>query len=89
MCERPFGVKRRYAMELPFGEGGSRPHLFLTPSLFLASPPSLRKHHCRNCGYIFCAECSDNKMPLPSSAKPVRVCDSCQTELLANMAAGQ
>ncbi|XP_021347515.1 RUN and FYVE domain-containing protein 2-like isoform X3 [Mizuhopecten yessoensis] len=41
-----------------------------------------RKHHCRNCGEIFCNECSDNKMPLPSSAKPVRVCDSCQTLLL-------
>ncbi|XP_060076740.1 RUN and FYVE domain-containing protein 2-like [Ylistrum balloti] len=41
-----------------------------------------RKHHCRNCGEIFCNECSDNKMPLPSSAKPVRVCDTCQTLLL-------
>ncbi|XP_033746916.1 RUN and FYVE domain-containing protein 2-like isoform X4 [Pecten maximus] len=41
-----------------------------------------RKHHCRNCGEIFCNECSDNKMPLPSSAKPVRVCDTCQTVLL-------
>ncbi|KAK3089525.1 hypothetical protein FSP39_004264 [Pinctada imbricata] len=43
---------------------------------------SRRKHHCRNCGEIFCNECSDNKMPLPSSAKPVRVCDNCQTLLL-------
>ncbi|CAI9725686.1 and FYVE domain-containing 2-like isoform X2 [Octopus vulgaris] len=43
---------------------------------------SRRKHHCRNCGYIFCNECSDNKMPLPSSAKPGRVCDTCHTFLL-------
>ena len=44
-----------------------------------------RKHHCRNCGGIFCNECSDNKMPLPHSAKPVRVCDSCQRLLLQKM----
>ena len=28
-----------------------------------------RKHHCRRCGGIFCGDCSDNKMPLPSSSK--------------------
>lgn len=48
---------------------------------------SRRKHHCRNCGDIFCNECSDNKMPLPSSAKPVRVCDDCQTFLLQRYSA--
>ena len=31
-----------------------------------------RKHHCRNCGGIFCGKCSDNQMKLPSSAKPLR-----------------
>ncbi|CAM1312891.1 RUFY1 (predicted) [Pycnogonum litorale] len=41
-----------------------------------------RRHHCRNCGEIFCNDCSDNTMPLPSSAKPVRVCDNCHTFLL-------
>ncbi|KAL5019311.1 hypothetical protein ScPMuIL_005033 [Solemya velum] len=46
-----------------------------------------RKHHCRNCGDIFCAECSDNKMPLPSSSKPVRVCDTCQSVLLQRYSA--
>jgi len=44
---------------------------------------SRRKHHCRNCGGIFCHNCSDNTMPLPSSAKPVRVCDDCHSLLLA------
>ncbi|XP_067673783.1 RUN and FYVE domain-containing protein 2-like isoform X2 [Haliotis asinina] len=48
---------------------------------------SRRKHHCRNCGDIFCNECSDNKMPLPSSSKPVRVCDSCQALLLQRYSA--
>ncbi|CAB3988950.1 RUN and FYVE domain-containing 2-like [Paramuricea clavata] len=43
---------------------------------------SRRKHHCRNCGGIFCNPCSDNEMPLPSSAKPVRVCDICYNTLL-------
>ncbi|RDD37184.1 RUN and FYVE domain-containing protein 2 [Trichoplax sp. H2] len=43
---------------------------------------SRRKHHCRHCGGVFCGNCSDNNMPLPSSAKPVRVCDACYTFLL-------
>ncbi|XP_064606057.1 RUN and FYVE domain-containing protein 2-like isoform X2 [Liolophura sinensis] len=46
-----------------------------------------RKHHCRNCGDIYCSECSDNKMPHPSSSKPVRVCDSCQDILLQRYSA--
>ncbi|XP_074648129.1 RUN and FYVE domain-containing protein 2-like [Tubulanus polymorphus] len=46
-----------------------------------------RKHHCRHCGGIYCNECSDNKMALPSSAKPVRVCDDCNTELLQRYSA--
>lgn len=41
-----------------------------------------RKHHCRSCGGIFCDGCSDNKMQLPSSSKPMRVCDSCYTLLI-------
>jgi hypothetical protein len=43
---------------------------------------SFFQHHCRNCGGIFCNPCSDNAMPLPSSAKPVRVCDICYNTLL-------
>nr|XP_013801100.1 PREDICTED: RUN and FYVE domain-containing protein 2 isoform X2 [Apteryx mantelli mantelli] len=43
---------------------------------------SKRKHHCRNCGEIFCNACSDNELPLPSSPKPVRVCDSCHAILI-------
>nr|CAD7201001.1 unnamed protein product [Timema douglasi] len=38
-----------------------------------------RKHHCRNCGKIFCADCSDNTVPLPNEQlyDPVRVCANC------------
>ncbi|CAO2642833.1 RUN and FYVE domain-containing protein 1 [Lemmus lemmus] len=43
---------------------------------------SRRKHHCRNCGHIFCNNCSSNELALPSYPKPVRVCDSCHTLLL-------
>ncbi|XP_030069035.1 RUN and FYVE domain-containing protein 1 isoform X3 [Microcaecilia unicolor] len=43
---------------------------------------SRRKHHCRNCGDIFCNSCSNNELSLPSYPKPVRVCDACHTLLL-------
>ncbi|XP_058023246.1 RUN and FYVE domain-containing protein 1 isoform X2 [Ahaetulla prasina] len=43
---------------------------------------SRRKHHCRNCGHIFCNTCSSNELALPSYPKPVRVCDTCHTLLL-------
>ncbi|XP_046386116.1 myotubularin-related protein 3 isoform X1 [Ischnura elegans] len=38
-----------------------------------------RKHHCRSCGNIFCADCSDNAIPLPGENfyDPVRVCSLC------------
>ncbi|KAG9490893.1 hypothetical protein GDO78_006300 [Eleutherodactylus coqui] len=40
------------------------------------------KHHCRNCGDIFCNTCSSNELSLPSYPKPVRVCDTCHNLLL-------
>ncbi|XP_075209817.1 RUN and FYVE domain-containing protein 2-like isoform X2 [Lycorma delicatula] len=48
-----------------------------------------RKHHCRNCGEIFCNACSDNTAPLAISAKPVRVCDSCYELLIARFSVVQ
>ncbi|XP_015115390.1 RUN and FYVE domain-containing protein 2 isoform X2 [Diachasma alloeum] len=41
-----------------------------------------RKHHCRNCGKIFCNACSDNTIAMSNSAKPVRVCDECHVFLV-------
>ncbi|XP_023704302.1 myotubularin-related protein 3 isoform X4 [Cryptotermes secundus] len=42
-----------------------------------------RKHHCRNCGKIFCADCSENTVPLPNEQlyDPVRVCSACYSLL--------
>ncbi|XP_028030157.1 RUN and FYVE domain-containing protein 2 isoform X2 [Bombyx mandarina] len=39
-----------------------------------------RKHHCRMCGLIFCAACSDKTVALTGNTKPVRVCGACYTE---------
>ncbi|KAH3708541.1 hypothetical protein DPMN_067994 [Dreissena polymorpha] len=38
-----------------------------------------RRHHCRNCGKIFCGKCSSTTVPLPQYGhqKPVRVCHRC------------
>lgn len=40
-----------------------------------------RRHHCRNCGKIFCSRCSSQSAPLPwyGQMKPVRVCSHCYT----------
>ncbi|XP_026731337.1 RUN and FYVE domain-containing protein 2-like isoform X2 [Trichoplusia ni] len=40
-----------------------------------------RKHHCRRCGHIFCAACSDKTVALAGNTKPVRVCDACYAEV--------
>lgn len=44
---------------------------------------TLRKHHCRNCGQIFCNQCSAKMCTLPKFGieKEVRVCDVCFTSL--------
>lgn len=42
-----------------------------------------RRHHCRNCGDIFCDKCSQGRIALTAeeNAQPVRVCDRCMAEV--------
>ncbi|XP_055367721.1 myotubularin-related protein 3 isoform X3 [Betta splendens] len=42
-----------------------------------------RRHHCRNCGNVFCANCCDQKIPVPSQHlfQPSRVCKTCYSNL--------
>lgn len=44
-----------------------------------------RKHHCRNCGQIFCQKCSSQNAPIPRFGieKEVRVCEACFEKLSA------
>jgi len=44
----------------------------------------IRKHHCRACGNIFCADCSSHFTTIPQMAfhKPVRVCADCHNRLI-------
>ena len=55
----------------PTGTGGA---LFTT---------FLRRHHCRNCGGVYCALCTSQKMPILALGfiQPVRVCDACSLRL--------
>ena len=43
----------------------------------------MRKHHCRNCGQVFCDKCSSKVCPIPKYGMntDVRVCDDCFDKL--------
>jgi hypothetical protein len=43
----------------------------------------LRKHHCRNCGQVFCYQCADQFAPLPNHniTAPARVCKNCMLHI--------
>ncbi|ELT92845.1 hypothetical protein CAPTEDRAFT_118123, partial [Capitella teleta] len=42
---------------------------------------TVRKHHCRQCGNIYCNDCSSKTIATAASKKPVRVCNACYTDL--------
>ena len=46
-----------------------------------------RRHHCRNCGQIFCAKCSrfESELKHMKINKQVRVCQSCFLRLKAEL----
>lgn len=45
-----------------------------------------RRHHCRACGYVVCARCSDYRAELKYDAnRPNRVCLDCYTFLTGNV----
>jgi hypothetical protein len=41
-----------------------------------------RRHHCRFCGEIFCADCSQGRVKLPFHQDEERVCTTCSQELI-------
>lgn len=45
-----------------------------------------RRHHCRNCGGVFCGVCSNSQAPLPKFGlnKAVRVCRNCYSLSISN-----
>lgn len=43
-----------------------------------------RRHHCRRCGRVICAGCSQQRMQVPTYPKSVlvRVCDDCKIQTI-------
>lgn len=50
-----------------------------------------RRHHCRNCGEIFCDKCSQGRIALTTddNAPLVRVCDRCMAEVSQRLSMAQ
>lgn len=52
---------------------------------------NLSKHHCRNCGEVFCNACSKKRIPVPHRGwiEPSRVCDDCHRNLSKGIEDGE
>ncbi|CAD2216682.1 zinc finger protein [Angomonas deanei] len=48
---------------------------------------TFRRHHCRNCGYVFCSDCCNafSAIPMRGLANNVRVCNTCFGVLRASL----
>ncbi|XP_032115230.1 protein RUFY3 isoform X2 [Sapajus apella] len=73
------------------GKGSQKPESKMDQLLLSEKPQvcqlcqedgSLTKNVCKNCRGTFCDACSTNKLPLPSSIKPERVCSPCHKHLI-------
>ncbi|XP_053108139.1 protein RUFY3 isoform X3 [Hemicordylus capensis] len=51
------------------------------------STRSKTKNICKNCGGVFCEDCSANELPLPSSINPECVCNLCHKHLMQQYSA--
>ncbi|KAG5466932.1 hypothetical protein LSCM1_01109 [Leishmania martiniquensis] len=51
---------------------------------------TLRRHHCRNCGYVLCGDCSRHRaaIPMRGITEPERVCDACYVALRSSNMTG-
>ncbi|XP_042494699.1 protein FREE1-like [Macadamia integrifolia] len=51
----------------------------------------VRRHHCRNCGDIFCDKCTHGRIALTAdeNAQPVRVCDRCMAEVTQRLSSAK
>lgn len=45
-----------------------------------------RKHHCRHCGRVFCADCLTKSVASGPNMRPAKVCEVCHTLLVQNSA---
>lgn len=85
---------RVFAWALPDTSGRSNEHWVkdsvalacMGPNCNVKFSFSERRHHCRNCGKVFCQACSSRESEIPSLHinKLVRVCDACFERLLGS-----
>ena len=58
-------------------------HVTMCQSCAVVFSLTCRRHHCRACGRVLCAACTDNRAPLRyNQFQAARVCDSCYSHLV-------